>query len=258
MATHPTKPSNPDKPKRTRHVIAREAKHDARGVASLIELDTQRTLEWLRAAPLRTITSEGLRQWMTQQQPPWTPGYCREIQGRVQTVMAEVTVATAEETKARLLSMVDSLIPECRQILPVGGDMIFDRRTPEYHRYAILMGRGTAWEKYDRDLRDWEKESRIAGQKGWDPPSEPSAPMSERLTEAEAKELADLIPRVPFLYEIDHGAVQGYLKLVGQLTGVLSEKHQHVHLHGAIQNGGDLSEVPEAELVEAERIGAPR
>lgn len=260
MATHPTGPKDPKRPQKSRHIPARALKHDARGVAAreLMERDCLRVLEYLGAAPLRTITSESMRAWVKQQEPPWTPGYWREVQKQVQAAISERTGATGPEVKARLLSMVDSLIPECRQILPVGGDMIFDRRTPEYHRYAILMGRGTAWEKYDRDLRDWEKESRIAGQKGWDPPTEPSAPMSERLTEDEAKELADLIPRVPFLYEIDHGAVQGYLKLVGQLTGVLSEKHQHLHLHAAVQNGGDLSEVPEAELVEAERIGAAR
>lgn len=53
-----------------------------------------------------------------------------------------------------------------------------------------------------------------------------------------------------YLTEIDHGAVQGYLALVGKLTGVTVEKHQHQHLHAALKSG-DLSEVPDSELIQA-------
>lgn len=55
------------------------------------------------------------------------------------------------------------------------------------------------------------------------------------------------------LTEVNHTAVQGYLKLIAQLHGITNEEHKHVHLHGALKHG-DLSEVPEAELIAAMQI----
>ena len=259
MATHPTGPKDPARPQKSRHIAARAIKHDARGVAAreLMERDCLRVLEWLGAAPLRTITSEGMRAWVKQQEPPWTPGYWRAVQAKVQDAISERTAATGPEIKARLMALVDHLLPSCRGIVlgngggTAGTVPIRDPTSAEAVELATLERKRSALQAgLDVSDEPSDAEDLFAGD------AKDASP--EEWTDADEKRWRYLCDARPYLYEIDHKAVQGYMKIMGQLTGVLSEKHQHVHLHTAVQNGGDLSEVPEAELVEAERIGVPR
>lgn len=196
MTAHPRGPRDPKKPTKSRHIVekAKTVKQDARGSQEIMARDTMRALAWLNEAPLRTITSQGMRDWVAQQDPPWTRGYWVAIKGMVQTALADDVAATGAETRTRLLKMIDVLVPECRG-------------------YRFGNGGGDAGTVVLRDPKTQE-----------------------------------------LLYEIDHKAVQGYVKIYAQLSGLLTEKHQHLHLHTAMSNGGDLSEVPEEELIEAERI----
>lgn len=196
MSTHPHGPEDPENPQRSRHVIERAEKHDARGKQAqlLIQHDVQRVLAWLGEAPLRTITSSGMREWISQQHPVWTKGYATEIKHRVQDALTEATSATAPEVRARLLHLIDGLIPQCTTYrtgtAPSGG--------------AGEPGGGTIF------LRDPETGG--------------------------------------YLKEVEHTAVQGYVGIIGKLTGVMAEKH--LHLHADLANPeADLSEVPTAELI---------
>lgn len=190
---------DPANPMRTRHV-ARIAKaeqraelHDARGNLALIERDTQRVLEWMASDPLRTITSAALRQWVREQTPPWTNGYWQTVKERVDQVLLDATGATAISVKARLLAMIDNLLPLCRTYKTGNG------------------GHGTGTVILEDPRKGHEGE---------------------------------------LLTEIDHTAAQGYIDRIARLTGAVSEEHRIIHLHAAMR-GGDLAEVPEAELEEA-------
>ena len=140
MATHPHGPKIEGKPCRNRHIVdlARSVKHDARGAQEIMNRDCQRVLDWLGAEPLRTITSQGLRDWVAKQDPVWTKGYTTSIKAMVRAALGERVEETAGETKARLLDTVDRLLPECRSYVtgngPAGEGTIFlrDPLTDQY------------------------------------------------------------------------------------------------------------------------------
>lgn len=125
MATHPHGPKIEGKPSRNRHIVdlARSVKHDARGAQEIMNRDCQRVLDWLGAEPLRTITSQGLRDWVAKQAPIWTKGYTTSIKAMVRTALGERVEETAGETKARLLDTVDRLLPECRSYVTGNGSV---------------------------------------------------------------------------------------------------------------------------------------
>jgi hypothetical protein len=133
VTTHPHGPKIEGKPSRNRHVVelARSVKHDARGAQEIMDRDCQRVLDWLGAEPLRTITSQGLRDWVSQQDPPWTKGYATAIKQAARAVLGERVQETGAETKARLLDTVDRLLPECRSYVtgngPAGEGTVFLR-----------------------------------------------------------------------------------------------------------------------------------
>ena len=197
MATHPHKPANPDKPVKSRHVVAKahSVKHDARGAQEIMERDAIRVLEWLGAAPLRTITSESMRSWVKRQDPPWTPGYWQAIRAMAMSQLSERTRESGMDTRAKLLNMIERLIPACTSFVTGTGPS-----SPG------LGSEGTIFLKHP-----------------------------------ETKEP---------LTKIEHQAVVKYLQLYADLTGLTAEKHQHLHLHKALEKG-DLSEVPESELIAA-------
>lgn len=237
MVSHAKKPLIPDKPQRNRHVVeaARRDLHDARGAKELMARDTLRVLEYLNAAPLRTLTSQGMRDWVKQQDPPWTNGYWQAIRAQVQEALSEHTATTAPDICSRLLGLIDRLIPECHDVVIGGGDFIVDKRTSEYRKWNDLKSKDDAWRAHDAGM-DSRK------------------PSHERLTDAEMAQMQELAKVLPFLTQLNHTAAQGYIKLYAQLTGLTTEKHQHLHLHRAIEQGGDLSEVPESELIAAMRV----
>jgi hypothetical protein len=192
MSTHPHGPADPANPQKSRHTVAvlHDAQHRPTKQLELVQRDALRVIEWLGESPLRTITSEELRKWVKGQVPQWTPGYWKVVKEYVQDGLADRVSESSTTTKARLLALVDRLLPECSNYVTGSGG----------------AGEGTIF-----------------------------------LTDPVTGE---------HLKKIEHGAIQGYLKFYAELTGLLSEKHQHVHLHGAMASG-DLSEVPEAELIAA-------
>ena len=197
MATHLHGPADPDNPIKNRHTVARlhDQNHRPTKQLELVQRDALRVIDWLGESPLRTITSEELRKWVRSQTPAWTPGYWKVVRDYVQDGLADRVSESATTTKARLLALVDRLLPECSQ---------------------YVTGTGAS--------------SKEAGSEG-------TIFLRDPVTGEHLK-------------KIEHGAIQGYLKFYAELTGLLSEKHQHVHLHGAMASG-DLSEVPESELIAA-------
>lgn len=177
MATHPHGPEDPDNPQKNRHIIERAQKQDARGVAAaaILESDALRMMEWLGEAPLRTITSKGMRDWIEAQQPPWTPGYRVAVRAKVQDALSQSVIASGPQVRDRLLTLIDRLIPECSTY-----------RTGTAPSVPGEGGGGTVV------LRD-----PVTGE---------------------------------YLKEIEHSAVQGYVKIVADLTGV-SQKEPHVIEH---------------------------
>ena len=133
MTTHPKGPKIEGEPCRNRHIVelSRTVKHDARGAQEIMSRDCQRVLDWLGAEPLRTITSQGLRDWVSQQTPVWTQGYTTAIKKAVRAALGERVEETGAETKARLLDTVDRLLPECRSYVtgngPAGEGTVFLR-----------------------------------------------------------------------------------------------------------------------------------
>jgi hypothetical protein len=249
MATHPHKPKDPKRPTRNRHTVAaaaRPEKHDARGEVVLVERDVQRVLAWLNAEPLRTITSEGMRTWVAKQDPAWTPGYWSTIRARATEALTEATAATANQTRARLLHLIDGLIPQCRHLktgtgqgVGAGTVVLRDPSTPEFAEFERLRDKLWQW-------KGFTSEAKIAREAGKPAPS----PAPPEFTAADARRYTELEHSRPFLTEIDHAAVQGYLKLVAQMTGLVTDKHQHLHVHSTLANPeSDLSELPTAELI---------
>lgn len=189
MTTHPKGPRDPLNPMRNRHDSAvTVSKHRPMAQEELIARDAKRVVDWLGESPLHTVTSEQLRKWRRSQIPAWTDGYWKVVRQYVIDGMSEQVTEAAQDTKARLLALVDRLLPECSAYVTGSGP----------------AGEGTIF------LKD-----PVTGEN---------------------------------LKKIEHAAIQGYLKFYAELTGLLAEKHQHVHLHGALKSG-DMSEVPEAELL---------
>lgn len=252
MTAHPRGPRDPKKPTKSRHIVekAKTVKQDARGSQEIMARDTMRALAWLNEAPLRTITSQGMRDWVAQQDPPWTRGYWVAIKAMVQTALADDVAATGAETRSRLLKLIDQLVPETRHlVLWKGGckptdPAVKDPRTPQFLTWRRLVAKREIWDEY----LERKQVCILGGVK------EPAPPFAEPWSEQDDINMAKADEACPLLTVIDHAAVQGYVKIYAQLSGLLTEKHQHLHLHTALSNGGDLSEVPEEELIEAERI----
>ncbi len=238
-----TKPIDPAAPTRSRQVpLTAERGVDNRGTdaVALMERDVQGVLQWLHDQPLRTISSQAMLQWCRDQTPPWTPGYRHSVLARVGEVMKEQTQADAATVKSRLLSLIDRLVPECREVETSGGDLILDKRHPSYQQWLDLKTVNDAWLQYDRRMgEDLAKTGA----------SLPTRPVRERLTPAELGRMEALGKCLPYLTKVNHTAAQGYIKLVAALHGVLEDKseHKHVHFHAALRSG-DLSTVPLAEL----------
>jgi hypothetical protein len=256
MSSHPRKPRDPENPAKNRHIVERSKtiKHDARGAQEIMERDALRVLNWLGEAPLRTITSDSMRSWVKSQTPPWTPGYWRAIRAMVQNQLAEQTAESGQDVRTRLLTLIERLIPECREVVLSGGDLVIDRRAPEYRRWQELKSVNDAWLQYDRRRQDYVEALNRQAQGGPMPGPAPTEPRWPRLSNREHDQMTELAKVLPYLTGINHTAAQGYLKLYAQLKGLMAEKHQHLHLHRAIEQGGDLSSVPEAELIAAMKI----
>jgi hypothetical protein len=203
-----------------RHAPAksRQVLKDARGREEIMERDVAAMLVWLNGAPLRTITSQGMNDWINSQEPPWTHAYSRAVRERVQVVMTEATSASAEDVKARLLHLVDSMMPLCREHVTSGGELVPDRRTAEW--------------------------------KAWSTEHTRQQLMVDPLPNVEDKmRLETMKHAIPFLDAIDHTAVQGYVNIMGKLCGVMVDKSASLHLHAQVKAGDDLSELPFDKLV---------
>ncbi len=238
--TTPLDPAIATKSRKVLLTAERGADNRGTDAAALMERDVQGVLGWLNDQPLRTITSQAMIQWCKDQTPPWTPGYRHAVLDRVGEVMKEQTQAAAATVKARMLSLIDRLIPECREVEVSGGDLILDKRHPSYQQWLDLKAVNDAWLQYDRRMgEDLAKTGA----------SLPTRPVRERLTPVEIGRMEALGKCLPYLTKVNHTAVQGYLKLVAGLSGVLEDKseHRHVHFHAALRSG-DLSTVPLAEL----------
>lgn len=259
MTSHgPRDPKNPMKTRQIARIASGEVatKHDARGEKAkiLLQTDAIRVLRWLGEQPLRTITGDAMRAWVNSQQPAWTPGYWKAVRALVQDQLAERMAETSQETKARLLNVSEQLLGACQEVVVSGGDLVVDRRTPEYRRWMELKTIDDAWKQYDRRMADYGEFLKTReGNESYKAPL-PMEPRWPRLNEQEAAEMLLLAKNLPYLTTINHTAALGHMKFQAQLTGLAAEKHQHLHLHRVIEQGGDLSEVPEAELVAAMRI----
>jgi hypothetical protein len=251
MAVHPKKPKDPLNPVKNRHVVRMaEDKHDARGRKQLLLMQTDaiRVLTWLGEAPLRTITGDAMRAWVKSQQPEWTKGYWRAVRLMVQDQLAERMEETSRDTKARLMNVSERLLGECRETVVSGGDLVVDRRAPEYRRWMELKSVDDAWQQYDRRMTDYGEALTRQANGGPFAGTKPTEPRWPRLSDREHSQMTELAKCLPYLTTINHTAALGYLKFQAQLTGLAAEKVQHLHLHKAIEQGGDLSEVPESEL----------
>jgi len=210
-------------PGTVRHAVAksRQVLKDARGRDEIMERDVAAMLVWLNGAPLRTITSQGMNDWINSQEPPWTHAYSRAVRERVQEVMTEATSASAEDVKARLLHLVDAMMPLCREHVLSAGALVQDMRTAEYRAW---------WTERNRQQRAYRNQDRPV------PPEE-------------ALRLEELEQAIPFLDAIDHTAVQGYVNIMGKLCGVMVDKSAQLHIHAQVKAGDDLSELPFDKLV---------
>jgi hypothetical protein len=252
-------PADPANPKKSRHIVERcySLGTDNRAAKELMERDALRVLEWLGAAPLRTITSEGLLQWVRSQLPPWTPGYYAGIRKLVQEQLGQRMQESAEEVKTKLIGLAERLLPECKEVATSGGDLVLDRRAPEYRRWMELKSIEDAWAQYDRRRSDYVEALNRQAQGGTAPGPAPKEPRWPRLSAREAEQMQELEKCLPYLHTINHGAALGYMKFQAQLAGLtVAKPEQHLHLHKVIEKDGDLSEVPESELIAAIRLAS--
>jgi hypothetical protein len=250
MATHPKTPLDPANPIKSRHIVERCANNltDNRGAIELMQADALRVLTWLGEAPLRSLNGEGMRAWVKSQSPPWSGGYWQAIRRMVQGQLAERLSETSQDVKTKLMTVTERLLPECREVALSGGDLVIDRRAPEYRRWMELKSVEDAWAAYDRRRADYVEALNRQSQGGTAPGPAPTEPRWPRLSAREADQMNELGKCLPYLTTINHTAALGYLKFQASLAGLTAEKHQHLHLHRAIEQGGDLSEVPESEL----------
>ena len=242
MASHPKKPKQPGKPVKSRHTVAlakRELKHDARGEPILLEHDVQIVLAWLSAAPLRTITGEGMHQFVAQQDPPWTPGYWNAVKVRVTDSLVQSTAASADQTRGRLLKIVDELIPHCRNLVlwkscKPTDPAVKDPRTSEFLTWRRLVAKQETWKEYQE-----QKQACLALAI-----KEPSPPFAVAWSEQDNIALMKADEACPLLTIIDHGAAQGYLKFIAEIT---LPKKGTINLNMNV-NKNDLAHMSDEEL----------
>ena len=109
-----------------------------------------------------------------------------------------------------------------------------DPRTPEFITWRRLVAKHEAWEKYQENRQAYLS----LGIK------EPSPPFAVPWSEQDDIALSKAEEACPLLTIIDHGAAQGYLKFIAEIT-LPKEAEKHLHLHG---NAADIPNMSEEDL----------
>lgn len=78
---------------------------------ALLENDVQRAIAWIGEQPLRTLSGPLAREWCDNQ--GWSKGYGGRVLDRAGEALKLKTEADAETVRARLLTLIERLIPEC-------------------------------------------------------------------------------------------------------------------------------------------------
>lgn len=78
---------------------------------ALQEADAQKALAWIADQPLRTLSGPAARAWCDLQ--GWSKGYGARVLDKASEALKVKTEADAETVRARLLTLIERLIPEC-------------------------------------------------------------------------------------------------------------------------------------------------
>jgi hypothetical protein len=78
---------------------------------ALLEADAQKAIAWITEQPLRTLTGQQCREWCATH--GWSAGYGQKVIERAGEALKVKTEADAETVRARLLTLIERLIPEC-------------------------------------------------------------------------------------------------------------------------------------------------
>jgi hypothetical protein len=78
---------------------------------ALLEADAQKAIAWITEQPLRTLTGQQCREWCAAH--GWSAGYGQRVIERAGQALKVQTEAEAATVRARLISLVERLIPEC-------------------------------------------------------------------------------------------------------------------------------------------------
>lgn len=94
---------------------------------ALLEADAQKAIAWITEQPLRTLTGQQCREWCATH--GWSAGYGQKVIERAGQALKVQTDAEAATVRARLISLVERLIPECQEYRtgngPTGEGTVF-------------------------------------------------------------------------------------------------------------------------------------